>query len=68
MFDAKRLIGREWSDTSVQHDLKFFPFKLVEKSSKPHIRLETSAGMKEFSSEEVCTGFVYWKCFVSIQN
>jgi len=53
VFDAKRLIGREWSDTSVQHDLKFFPFKLVEKSSKPHIRLETSAGTKEFSSEEI---------------
>jgi len=53
VFDAKRLIGREWSDTSVQNDLKFFPFKLVEKSSKPHIRLETSAGTKEFSSEEI---------------
>jgi len=53
VFDAKRLIGREWSDTSVQHDLKFFPFKLVEKSSKPHIRLETSAGTKEFSAEEI---------------
>merc|ERR1712223_810627 len=53
VFDAKRLIGREWSDTSVQHDLKFFPFKLVEKSSKPHIRLETSGGTKEFSAEEI---------------
>merc|ERR1711974_268111 len=30
-----------------------FPFKLVEKSSKPHIRLETSAGTKEFSAEEI---------------
>lgn len=27
VFDAKRLIGREWSDTSVQHDMKYFPFK-----------------------------------------
>merc|ERR1711934_1305678 len=53
VFDAKRLIGREWTDSAVQHDLKYFPFKLVEKSSKPHIRLETSAGTKEFSSEEI---------------
>lgn len=28
VFDAKRLIGREWTDTSVQHDIKFFPFKV----------------------------------------
>ena len=27
VFDAKRLIGREWSDPNVQHDIKFFPFK-----------------------------------------
>lgn len=27
VFDAKRLIGREWTDQNVQHDLKFFPFK-----------------------------------------
>ncbi len=27
VFDAKRLIGREWTDKNVQHDLKFFPFK-----------------------------------------
>lgn len=26
VFDAKRLIGREWTDTTVQHDIKFFPF------------------------------------------
>lgn len=28
VFDAKRLIGRDWSDTNVQHDVKFFPFKV----------------------------------------
>lgn len=28
VFDAKRLIGREWTDTTVQHDVKFFPFKV----------------------------------------
>ena len=27
VFDAKRLIGREWTDPNVQHDVKFFPFK-----------------------------------------
>merc|ERR1712015_256617 len=54
IFDAKRLIGREWSDKSVQHDLKFFPFKLVEKSKKPHIQVEIKAGeQKTFAAEEI---------------
>jgi len=53
IFDAKRLIGRDWTDKSVQHDLKYFPFKLIEKSSKPHIEVETSQGTKVFAPEEI---------------
>ncbi|BFG00862.1 endoplasmic reticulum chaperone BiP [Drosophila madeirensis] len=53
VFDAKRLIGREWSDTNVQHDIKFFPFKVVEKNSKPHISVDTSQGAKVFAPEEI---------------
>src|SRR5882757_4653504 len=37
IFDAKRLIGREWSDTSVQQDMNYFPFKVIEKNNTPHI-------------------------------
>merc|ERR1712015_160430 len=44
VFDAKRLIGREFKDSSVQHDLKYFPFKVVEKSKKPHVQVETGSG------------------------
>merc|ERR1712071_178087 len=53
VFDAKRLIGRDWTDSSVQHDLKYFPFKLIEKSTKPHIEVETSQGTKVFAPEEI---------------
>jgi len=53
IFDAKRLIGREWSDKTVQSDIKYFPFKLVDKSSKPHIQVETSQGQKTFAAEEI---------------
>lgn len=28
VFDAKRLIGRTWGDSSVQQDIKYFPFKV----------------------------------------
>jgi len=54
VFDAKRLIGREWSDKSVQTDIKFYPFKVIEKSSKPHIKIDTgSQGEKTFAPEEI---------------
>merc|ERR1712180_539551 len=55
VFDAKRLIGREWSDSSVQHDAKFFPFKLTEKNKKPHIsvKINPEGEMKAFAAEEI---------------
>ena len=28
VFDAKRMIGREWTDKAVQSDIKYFPFKV----------------------------------------
>jgi len=53
VFDAKRLIGRDFSDATVQSDMKLFPFKVREKNSKPHINVETSQGVKEFAAEEI---------------
>jgi len=53
IFDAKRLIGRDWSDKHVQNDIKYFPFKVVEKNQKPHVQVETSQGTKSFAAEEI---------------
>ncbi|CAL8340671.1 unnamed protein product [Arctogadus glacialis] len=54
VFDAKRLIGRAWADSSVQQDLKFLPFKIVEKKTKPHIQVDIGGGtMKTFAPEEI---------------
>ena len=55
VFDAKRLIGRLWTETTVQHDVKFFPFKVINKNSKPHIEVDTGAdnGNKVFAAEEI---------------
>uniref|UniRef100_A0A8C5ADZ0 78 kDa glucose-regulated protein n=2 Tax=Gadus morhua TaxID=8049 RepID=A0A8C5ADZ0_GADMO len=54
VFDAKRLIGRAWGDSSVQQDLKFLPFKVVEKKTKPHIQVDIGGGtMKTFAPEEI---------------
>jgi len=55
VFDAKRLIGRDWTDKAVQNDIKFYPFKVIEKSSKPHVKVATGAdkGDKTFAPEEI---------------
>ncbi|XP_046917594.2 endoplasmic reticulum chaperone BiP [Dermatophagoides farinae] len=53
VFDVKRLIGREWGDSTVQSDIKFFPFKVIEKNAKPHIKVETGSGTKVFAPEEI---------------
>ena len=53
VFDAKRLIGRKFSDKEVQRDVKMFPFKVVEKDSKPCIEVELKEGKKVFQAEEI---------------
>jgi len=53
VFDAKRLIGRQWKDKSVQNDLKYFPFKLVDKKDKPHISVSVKGEQKTFAAEEI---------------
>jgi len=53
VFDIKRLIGREWSDKTVQNDIKFFPFTLLNKNNKPHVKVDTASGEKVLTPEEV---------------
>jgi len=53
VFDVKRMIGRDWSDKAVQHDIKFFPFKVKDKNSKPHVVIDTGSGEKTFATEEI---------------
>ncbi len=54
VFDAKRLIGRKFSDKEVQSDMKYYPFKLVGNSAdKPIIKVDFKGEEKEFSPEEI---------------
>ena len=48
MFDAKRLIGRKVDDPEIKKDMKHWPFKIVEKNSRPHIRVNHKGGNKDF--------------------
>merc|ERR1719378_1475213 len=53
VFDAKRLIGRKFHDTTVQKDMKHWPFKVVSDGEKPKIQVEYKAETKTFFAEEI---------------
>merc|ERR1712188_306122 len=53
-FDAKRLIGRKFSDPSVQADMKHWPFKCVSgPGGTPIIKVEYKGEEKSFKAEEI---------------
>ena len=37
IYVIKRLIGRKFSDKEVQRDMKFVPYKIVDKDTKPYV-------------------------------
>lgn len=54
VFDAKRLIGRRFSDPSVQEDIKHWPFKVIAgPGDKPLIQVTFKGETKTFSPEEI---------------
>lgn len=54
VFDAKRLIGRKFSDKKVQDDMKDWSFKIVpSKSEKAAIEVEFKGETKQFEPEEI---------------
>ena len=54
VFDAKRLIGRKFSDATVQKDLKHWPFKVeAGADSKPIISVKSKGDYKKFHPEEI---------------
>merc|ERR1712021_21419 len=54
VFDAKRLIGRKFTDASVQADMKHWPFKCVSgPGGTPIIKVEYKGEEKTFKAEEI---------------
>ncbi|CAD6236011.1 unnamed protein product [Miscanthus lutarioriparius] len=54
VFDAKRLIGRRFSDPSVQSDMKLWPFKVIPgPGDKPMIVVNYKGEEKQFAAEEI---------------
>lgn len=54
IFDAKRLIGRKFHDSSVQSDIKHYPFKVVpDENDKPKFVVQYKNQEKSFYPEEI---------------
>ncbi|GAU21225.1 hypothetical protein TSUD_11430 [Trifolium subterraneum] len=54
VFDAKRLIGRKFSDSVVQNDMVLWPFKVVGgNDNKPMIVVNHKGEEKNFCAEEI---------------
>jgi len=54
VFDAKRMIGREFRDPVLQKDLVHFPYDVVDDGKgRPQIVVDTKDGQKRFYPEEI---------------
>ncbi|KAK3031408.1 hypothetical protein RJ639_037406 [Escallonia herrerae] len=54
VFDAKRLIGRRFSDQSIQTDMKLWPFKVIlGANDKPMIVVNYKGEEKQLTAEEI---------------
>ena len=54
VFDAKRLIGRKFTDPAAQSDMKHWPFKVISgPAQKPMIEVVFKGETKQFASEEI---------------
>ena len=48
VYDAKRMIGRDYNDNKLQQDMKHFAFKVVDRNNKPKIQVNYKNELKEF--------------------
>jgi heat shock protein 1/8 len=53
VYDAKRLIGRNFLDIEVQDDMKYWGFKVINKDNKPYISVLYQGEEKVFAPEQI---------------
>ncbi|XP_052077341.1 heat shock-related 70 kDa protein 2-like [Mytilus californianus] len=53
IFNTKRLIGRHFSDSKVQSDMKHLPFKVINSGGKPKLKVEQKGEIKILTPEEI---------------
>ena len=53
IYDAKRLIGRHFSDSTVQSDINHWQFSVINNGGKPKLQAEYKGETKTFTPEEI---------------
>jgi heat shock protein 5 len=53
VFDVKRLIGRQYSDKSVQADKKLVPYHIISQDNKPMVQVQVNGKTLKFAPEEI---------------
>ena len=53
IYEAKRMMGRDWTDPILQNDLKLFPYKVVNVNNKPKVEVTFKNETKQFTPEEI---------------
>jgi L1 cell adhesion molecule like protein len=53
IYDAKRLIGRNYDEKDMQKELKHYSFNVIEKNNKPLVEVEYKNEIKQFTPEEI---------------
>jgi len=53
VYDAKRMIGRRYSDKNIQKDIKLWPFEVINKDGKPYVKVNYQGGDRTFAPEEI---------------
>lgn len=53
IFDAKRFIGRKFTDKNIDKDIKHLSCRVINKNEKPSFRVTYKGEPKEFSPEEI---------------
>ena len=53
LYDVKRLIGRRYSDSTVQYDKKYMPYDIVDKDGRPYISVNVNGQDKIYAPEEI---------------
>jgi heat shock protein 1/8 len=59
VYDAKRMIGRNFNDNAVQEELKHYSYDVVNKNNKPVIEVEYKNEKKQFTPEEISSMILY---------
>jgi molecular chaperone DnaK (HSP70) len=59
VYDAKRMIGRNYNDTAIQEEIKHFSYNVVNKNNKPVIEVEYKNETKQFTPEEISSMILY---------